>query len=110
MAKKIMTVYTDDLTGQESEEVQTHTFSLDGVNYEIDLVSDSYDQLYEALAPFIDGGRKVGRTKAVRGTRRPSAVGPSAEELRIWARDNGLQVSNRGRVPANIREAYEQAQ
>jgi Lsr2. len=59
MAQKIVTVYTDDLTGAESEEVQTHTFSLDGVNYEIDLVSDNYDKLFEALAPFIEKGTQA---------------------------------------------------
>nr|WP_107912459.1 Lsr2 family protein [Streptomyces chartreusis] len=111
MAQKIVTVYTDDLTGTESEEVRTHTFSLDGVNYEIDLVSDNYDRLFEALAPFIDKGRKIGRAKAAAGRpRKTTADGPSAEELRMWARENNFQVNDRGRVPAAIREAYEKAQ
>ncbi|MFJ2008571.1 histone-like nucleoid-structuring protein Lsr2 [Streptomyces chartreusis] len=107
MAQKMVTVYTDDLTGKESEEVQTHTFSLDGVNYEIDLVPENYDKLFEALAPFISSGRKVGRTKGASRSRRPSLDGPSAEELRKWARENNYQVNDRGRVPAVIREAYE---
>lgn len=51
MVQKTVTVYTDDLTGAESDEVRTHAFSLDGVSYEIDLVSDNYDKLFEALAP-----------------------------------------------------------
>ena len=109
MAQKIVTVFTDDLTGKESEEVQTHTFSLDEVNYEIDLVSENYDKLFEALAPFISSGRKVGRTKSAYRARRPSVEGPSAEELRQWARENNYQVNDRGRVPASIREAYEKA-
>jgi len=109
MAQKIVTVYTDDLTGKESEEVQTHTFSLDGVNYEIDLVSDNYDKLFEALAPFISSGRKVGRAKGAGKPHRQTQDGPSPEQLRAWARENNHPVNDRGRVPASIREAYTQA-
>uniref|UniRef100_UPI003F4981C3 histone-like nucleoid-structuring protein Lsr2 n=1 Tax=Streptomyces chartreusis TaxID=1969 RepID=UPI003F4981C3 len=109
MVQKIVTVYTDDLTGTESSEVQTHTFSLDGVNYEIDLVSESYDMLFEALAPFISNGRKVGRTKKAGRPGQPSNHRPSAEEVRQWARDNNYEINNRGRVPTDIREAYERA-
>lgn len=109
MAQKIVTVYTDDLTGATSDEARTHTFSLDGVNYEIDLVPDNYDKLYEALAPFIDKGRKTPRTKGVAQPRKAPAEGPSADELRAWARENGYEVQNRGRVPAFVREAYAKA-
>ncbi|MFG2439712.1 Lsr2 family protein [Streptomyces sp. NPDC048508] len=109
MAQKTVTVYTDDLTGAESEEVRTHTFSLDGVNYEIDLTSDNYDKLFEALAPFIDKGRKTGRATRAGRARKASTVGPSAEEMRSWARGNGYEVNDRGRVPASIHEAYRAA-
>ncbi|MFJ4634027.1 Lsr2 family protein [Streptomyces sp. NPDC088847] len=113
MAQKIVTVYTDDLTGAESEEVQTHVFSLDGVNYEIDLVSENYDKLLDALAPFIKGGRKLARSRG--GMARTitassnESTGPSAEELRTWARENGYAVNDRGRIPANVRNAYTEA-
>ncbi|MEW1569491.1 Lsr2 family protein [Streptomyces sp. NPDC093509] len=107
MAQKIVTVYTDDLTGGEDQEVQTHTFSLDGVNYEIDLVPENYDKLLEALAPFISSGRKVGRAKRLSGSRKQASVeGPSAVELRAWARANKYEINDRGRVPAGIQEAY----
>jgi hypothetical protein len=109
MAQKIVTVYTDDLTGTESDEVRTHAFSLDGVNYEIDLVSDNYDKLFEALAPFIEKGRKTGRVSGAGRVRKAPADGPSAEEVRDWARKNNYQVNDRGRVPASIREAYDKA-
>ncbi|MER7743333.1 Lsr2 family protein [Streptomyces sp. NPDC096538] len=109
MAQKIVTVYTDDLTGKESDEVQTHTFSLNGVNYEIDLVSENYDKLFDALAPFIHSGRKTGRGKASGRSRREAVNGPSAEELRAWARKNNYPVNDRGRMPASIREAYDKA-
>ncbi|MER5384400.1 Lsr2 family protein [Streptomyces sp. NPDC002688] len=109
MAQKIVTVYTDDLTGAESDEVRTHTFALDGVNYEIDLISDNYDKLFEALAPFIDKGRKTGRVSGAGRARKALADGPSAEEVRDWARKNNYQVNDRGRVPSGIREAYDKA-
>ncbi|MER5201515.1 histone-like nucleoid-structuring protein Lsr2 [Streptomyces sp. NPDC002755] len=109
MAQKIVTVYVDDLTGTESEEVQTHTFSLDGVNYEIDLVSDNYDKLFEALAPFISTGRKVGRAKPSGRSTKQNSGDPSAEQMRVWARENNYPVNDRGRVPASVREAYAKA-
>ncbi|MFF8883282.1 histone-like nucleoid-structuring protein Lsr2 [Streptomyces flaveolus] len=109
MAQKIVTVYTDDLTGEESEKVQMHTFSLDGVHYEIDLGMDNYDKLLEALAPFIDKGRKVGRSRGIGRSRKTSSGEPSALEIRSWARANNYQVNDRGRVPDNIREAYQEA-
>ncbi|MEU7181031.1 MULTISPECIES: Lsr2 dimerization domain-containing protein [Streptomyces] len=63
MAQKVITIYTDDLTGEESSEAATHTIALDGVNYEIDLGPDSYDQLLEAMAPFTKADRKSGKAQ-----------------------------------------------
>ncbi|MFF4052789.1 Lsr2 family protein [Streptomyces chartreusis] len=109
MAQKIVTVYTDDLTGAESGEVGTHTFSLNGVYYEIDLTPENYDKLDAALRPFIEGGRKQGRTKGAPRTHKRAAEGPSAEEVRMWARENGYAVNDRGRVPREVREAFDAA-
>ncbi|MDT0470230.1 histone-like nucleoid-structuring protein Lsr2 [Streptomyces gibsoniae] len=107
MAQKIVTVYSDDLTGTESNEVSTHRFSLNNVNYEIDLTPENYDKLDAALRPFIEKGRKVGRTKETGRVRRGVADGPSAEEVRAWARENGYEVNDRGRVAKELREAFE---
>ncbi len=108
MVQKIQTIYIDDITGKESPEIETHTFALNGVNYEIDLASESYDALADALTPYIEAGRKVSRAK--NGAARKSATdGPSAEEMRTWARESGYEVNDRGRVPRDIREAYEAA-
>ena len=63
MAQKIVTIYMDDLTGEETSEAATHTLSLDGVTYELDLAPDSYDRLLEAVAPFTRAGRKVARAR-----------------------------------------------
>ncbi|MFF7976607.1 histone-like nucleoid-structuring protein Lsr2 [Streptomyces sp. NPDC007905] len=109
MAQKIVTVYSDDLTGTESSEVSTHWFSLNGINYEIDLTPENYDKLDAALRPFIEKGRKMGRTKGTGRVRRDAADAPSAEEVRAWARENGLEVNDRGRVPKEIRDAFDAA-
>lgn len=106
MVQKTISIYTDDLTGKEHPEIDTHEFSLNGVSYEIDLAPESYDELADALARFIEAGRKTGRTK---GARKTSTGGPSAEQVRAWARENGHEVNERGRVPAVIREAYDAA-
>ncbi|MER6076268.1 Lsr2 family protein [Streptomyces sp. NPDC001817] len=107
MAQKIVTVYSDDLTGMESGEVSTHRFSLNGINYEIDLTPENYDKLDAALRPFIEKGRKLSRTKETGRVRRGAADGPSAEEVRAWARENGYEVNDRGRVPKEIRDAFD---
>ncbi|MEV1008443.1 Lsr2 family protein [Streptomyces sp. NPDC049881] len=110
MAKKVVTIYTDDLTGDEATDVGTHTFSLDGVNYEIDLAPDSFDRLLEALGPFIDKGRKTGRSQRGGGSsaKRP-APGADPAKVREWAKENGYEVNGRGRVPGNVQEAYDKA-
>ncbi|UQA91771.1 histone-like nucleoid-structuring protein Lsr2 [Streptomyces halobius] len=106
MAQKIVTLYIDDLTGEEAEEAATHTFSIDGVTYEIDLGPDSYEQMLEAFGPFVKAARKTGRTKA-RGARQAKAAGgEDTAKIRAWAKEQGYDVSNRGRVSAEIREAY----
>jgi hypothetical protein len=110
MAQKIVTIYTDDLTGEESEEAATHVFSLDGVGYEVDLGPDSYEQLLEALSPFMKAGRKAGRVKGKAARRQAvSARADDTAQVREWAKEQGYEVAARGRVPAEIREAYDKA-
>ncbi|MER7986954.1 Lsr2 family protein [Streptomyces noursei] len=110
MAKKVVTIYTDDLTGEESSEASTHTIALDGVNYEIDLGPDSYDKLLEALAPFTAAGRRARGTRKASGRAVSAASsGEDTAKIRSWARENGYEVNDRGRVPAEIREAYTKA-
>lgn len=108
MAKKVVTIYTDDLTGKESDEVSTHTFSVDGVQYELDLTPESHDQLLEALNPFMQKGRKVGRGRGGRAKQR-ATPSQDTSAIRAWAKEHGYSVSERGRVPAEVREAYEKA-
>ncbi|MFE6904383.1 Lsr2 family protein [Streptomyces sp. NPDC057717] len=109
MSQKTVIVYTDDLTGAESNEVQTHHFSLNGVTYEIDLTPDSYDRLDEALRPFLEAGRKTGRAKVKRSVHKSASDSPSADEVRAWAKAQGIAINDRGRVPSAVREQYEAA-
>lgn len=116
MAQKVVTIVTDDLTGEESEDAQTHTFAVNGSEYEIDLASDSYDKLLEALGPFMDAGRRQRKSRgrgASTGSRKSSGRGQSAGQdtakIRAWAEEQGYAVSKRGRIPADIVEAYDKA-
>lgn len=112
MAQKVNIVLVDDIDG--SDATQTVSFGLDGANYEIDLNDANAAALREALAPYVGHGRKVGRGGG--GARRSggrasgsSGGGASAKEIRAWARENGFTVPERGRIPAEVREAYESA-
>jgi hypothetical protein len=107
MAQKVITTLEDDLDGSEAS--QTVLFGLDGKTYEIDLNDENNAKLREALAPYIGKGRRVGGGRA---TVRRMGSGKPAEDtaaIRSWAKANGHDVNDRGRVPASIREAYEKA-
>ncbi|MGB0098935.1 MAG: Lsr2 family protein [Nocardioides sp.] len=105
MAQKVHIVLVDDIDGSEATE--TVSFGLDGTTYEIDLNDKNAAQLRDALAAYVGHGRKVGAAPR-RGRRSAAAAesGPSAKEIREWARANGHEVPDRGRVSAEVREAY----
>ncbi|WP_136588154.1 MULTISPECIES: histone-like nucleoid-structuring protein Lsr2 [Actinomycetes] len=110
MATKHVTHLVDDLDGSvlEGGEGKQVTFSLEGRSYEIDLSADNADKLYKAFAPYIAAARPVsslGAGRARRSSPRKSSVELGA--VREWARANGHTVSDRGRVPGSIIDAYE---
>jgi hypothetical protein len=111
VAQKVQVLLVDDLDGGEADE--TVTFALDGVTYEIDLTTDNADKLRGLLLPYTDSGRRTGgragrgRTKAARTA--GTASGQDTAKIRAWAKEQGYEVNDRGRVPATIREAYEKA-
>ncbi len=109
MAQKVQVLLVDDLDGGEADE--TVTFALDGKTYEIDLTTANADKLRDALAPFVQGGRRTGgRGATARGKARVAAGGTEdTAAIRAWAKDNGYEVKPRGRVPQEIREAYQKA-
>ncbi|MGW7085387.1 histone-like nucleoid-structuring protein Lsr2 [Streptomyces sp. NPDC054871] len=109
MAQKVQVLLVDDLDGGEADE--TVTFALDGKSYEIDLTTSNADKLRGLLEPYLKGGRRTGGRSAGRAKARASAAsgGQDTAAIRAWAKDNGFEVNDRGRVPASIREAYEKA-
>ena len=104
MAQKVNIVLVDDIDGSDATE--TVTFALDGTSYEIDLNDKNATKLRDALAPFVGHARKVGGGRRTR-SKAASSSGASAKEIRDWARANGHQVPDRGRIPADVREAFE---
>ena len=113
MAQKVQVLLVDDVDGGTADE--TVTFGLDGVTYEIDLASQNAAKLRDALAPWVGNGRKVsGRSagrSAARSTTSTSRTARSneAQEIREWAKANGYQVSERGRISAEVKKAYDDA-
>ena len=109
MAQRVNVVLVDDLDGGDAAE--TVSFALDGVDYEIDLSEKHAGDLRNALSLYIGHGRRTGgrRRKAPAGGTKAAAAatgGPSAAEIRTWARENGWEIPERGRVAAEVREAY----
>ncbi|MFJ7337755.1 Lsr2 family protein [Streptomyces sp. NPDC101110] len=109
MAQKVQVLLVDDLDGGEADE--TVTFALDGKTYEIDLTTSNADKLRGLLEPYVKGGRRTGgRASGGRGKARATSSGSQdTAAIRAWAKENGYEVNDRGRVPATIREAYEKA-
>lgn len=103
MSKRVNTVITDDLDGTSGAEAVR--FGVDGLAYEIDLGPANRDRLQNALQPFIDGARRVGRR---RQSRTASARLESAK-IRAWAADQGLHVAERGRISADVIREYKAA-
>jgi len=113
VAQRVQVILEDDLDGGSADE--TVTFALDGVAYEIDLKSANADKLRGLLAPYVEKGRKQSgrltsaRRSSGRSAGRPAAGAPDTAKIRAWAKENGFEVNDRGRVPSNVREAYERA-
>lgn len=105
MVQKMTVVLEDDVDGDAAAE--TVAFALDGVSYDIDLSASNAEKLRAALAPWVGHARRVGGRKS--SARASKSTGPTASQIRTWARAKGMQVSDRGRVSSEIRKAYEDA-
>jgi len=109
MAQRIVVQYVDDLDGTPLSDGAggTVSFGLDGTTYEVDLSHANAERLRSALAEFVAVSRKVGgRTGSRRSSAPRSSSGVNAAAVREWARAQGIQVSERGRVSADVIEAY----
>lgn len=105
MVQKVNIVLEDDIDGTPAEE--TVTFGLDGTTYEIDLNAANAAKLRDALGLYVGHGRKVTSSGARRRATKSADSGSSAREIRDWARSNGYTVPERGRIPADVRAAFE---
>jgi hypothetical protein len=110
MAKHVITVLTDDLDGGDAD--RTIEFGLDGVNYSIDLSDKNAGKLRKALDPYLTVAARVGRTGAHGRLAPPTAAAPARanrdqnQAIREWAARNGYEVSDRGRIPSTIVDAF----
>ena len=102
MAQKIQTLFIDDLDGSDAE--GTVRFGLDGAEYEIDLNAGHARELRDVLARYTGSARRVGSTarRPARSGRKGSASGLNTTEVREWAKAQGIEVKDRGRVPAEL--------
>jgi hypothetical protein len=106
MAQKVTVALEDDLTGGPAE--QTMRFAFEGTDYEIDLNAKNAATFGKQLAPYIEHARKAGRVQA----RRPGRTAANRQrsgDIRAWAKEHSLAVSERGRIPASVLEQYHMA-
>lgn len=113
MAQRVKVMLVCDLHEQEAEGSETINFAVDGSGYEIDLCEEHARGFRDALGPYVGVARRSGvrAGRPGRAGRRP-APGPDRQrtaEIREWARGQGLDVSERGRIPASLVERYEAA-
>jgi hypothetical protein len=104
-------IFMDDIDEGTEADAGTIRFSLEGQSYEIDLSTKNATKLRSVLAPYTAAARTTGRSN---GTKHVKASAPSAtteqlNAIRAWARTQGMQVSDKGRIPADIRLAFDQA-
>ena len=113
MAQRVQIILEDDYDGGEADE--TVSFALDGAEYEIDLSSENAEKLRNEFAAWIGHARKTGgrrrRTGSAPATKAADNGGGAGNtgEIRAWALANGHEVSSRGRISSEVREAYERA-
>jgi hypothetical protein len=106
MAQRVQVLLVCDMHDGEKPAEETVTFSLDGPAYEIDLCQQHADALRDALGPFVGAARRSGRG---RNRRRASPGRGRPGEIREWARQQGITVSERGRIPAELAAKYDAA-
>jgi Lsr2 len=106
MAQKVTVALEDDLDGGPADE--TVRFAIGGAQYEIDLSTSNATAFRRQLAPFIDHARKTGRGPR-RRTGRPASSRERSGDIRAWAKQAGIAVSERGRIPASVIDQYEAA-
>ena len=106
MAQKVSVVLEDDLSGGPAE--QTVRFAFEGTDYEIDLNAKNAAAFTKQLAPYLEHARRDGRAPSRRPGRK-AANRQRSGDIRAWAKEHGVAVSERGRIPATVVEQYHAA-
>jgi sRNA-binding protein len=102
MSQKVQVLLEDDLTGGQAQE--TIRFGLDGTSYEIDLNRRNAKKLRLSLEEYVKHARRI----RARGRRRQRAARRErSADIRRWAKESGIQISDRGRIPTDVVEQYE---
>lgn len=113
MARRIVHQLVDDIDGTVLEvgEGETVHFSLNGTSYEIDLNQSHVEELRKAFEPYISAGRRAGSSGSTRtsSARKRPTRNPEVAAIRAWANSNGYTLSERGRIPGPVVEAYNAA-
>jgi Lsr2 len=107
MAQRTQVLLIDDLDGSSADE--TVAFGLDGSAYEIDLSAKNANQLRKSLASYVAHGRKSALIRGNARRRSGAATIADTADVRSWARDNGYAVNDRGRLAAEVVDAYRAA-
>jgi hypothetical protein len=119
MAQKTIVTLVDDLTGEVAENISTVEFALDGRAYELDLTDENSAKLHDALSQYVNAARKIGgrrrsATRPDQGSKSTSRTTgynrETVKSIREWAKKNGRNVSDRGRLSAEVIQAWETAQ
>jgi hypothetical protein len=112
VAQRVRVLLTCDVHGDETPGDETVIFSVDGVGYEMDVCATHAARFRETLGEYIGVARRASGGRGRRGGRRSRGSGGDrayTAEVRAWAREQGLPVSERGRIPASLLEQYQSA-
>jgi hypothetical protein len=107
MAQRVVQTLIDDLDGGEADE--SLGFVWEGIEYRIDLSEKNADKFRKVMAPYLTSAQRIGgRTRRTKTAAVPAVS--NAAEVRAWAIESGYQVPDRGRIPGDVRAAYDAAQ
>lgn len=107
MAQKVTVSLQDDLDGGPA--VETVRFGLAGSEFEIDLSEQHARKFRQQINPFLQHARRAGKTSKARPASRGAASRARTSAIRAWARDHGMNINDRGRIPATVIEQYQKA-
>lgn len=111
MAQQFQVQYIDDIDGSDlGSEATTIAFAFEGREYSIDLGEENAEAFRAAMAPYVEAAHRVGSARRKPGRKgAPKTAGTDTKAVREWAKENGWEVSDRGRIPADVMAAYAEA-